>query len=231
MSIKITSIDYFLPANVVTNSDLKKENPDWDLDSVEKKSGVLERHIARQDETALDLAVETCHKLFDQYDNDVRNIDAVIFCTQSPDHIMPPNSYLLQNRLGLSENIIACDFNIACSGYIYSLSMDNSLIYSQMASKVMLINADTYSKYLNPKDRSTRVLFGDGAAATIVEKIDGRGMIDVAFSSDGGSYDCFYIPAGGCRLPQKSAINKWFCIFAAALGAAGNFVDDFNQVM
>ena len=63
MSIKITAIDYFLPANVVTNSDLKKENPDWDLDGVEKKSGVLESHIARQDETALDLSIEACHKL------------------------------------------------------------------------------------------------------------------------------------------------------------------------
>ena len=86
--------------------------------------------------------------------------------------------------------------------------MAYSLIYSSLASKVLLINADTYSKYINPKDRSTRVLFGDGAAATIVEKNDGRGMIDVAFSSDGDSYDCFYIPAGGCRLPQTSATNK-----------------------
>ena len=208
MSIKISAIDFYLPENIVSNSDLEKENPNWDLDSVGKKSGVLERHIARQDETALDLAVEACHKLFDQYDNDVRNIDAVIFCTQSPDHIMPPNSYLLQKRLGLSEKIIAYDFNLACSGYIYSLSMAHSLIYSSLASNVLLINSDTYSKYINPKDRSTRVLFGDGAAATIVEKHNTRGMIDVAFSSDGSSYNCFYIPAGGCRLPQSPATNK-----------------------
>ena len=208
MSIKLTAIDYYLPKNIVTNSDLEKENPDWDLDSVEKKTGVLERHIARQDETALDLAVEACTKLFSQNPTHKQDIDAAIFCTQSPDHIMPPNSYLLQKRLGLSESIIAYDFNLACSGYIYSLSMAHSLIYSSLASKVLLINADTYSKYINPKDRSTRVLFGDGAAATIVEKNDGRGMIDVAFSSDGGSYDCFYIPAGGCRLPRTSATNK-----------------------
>ena len=112
MSIKLTAIDYYLPKNIVTNSDLEKENPDWDLDSVEKKSGVLERHIARQDETALDLAVEACTKLFSQNPTHKQDIDAAIFCTQSPDHIMPPNSYLLQKRLGLSESIIAYDFNL-----------------------------------------------------------------------------------------------------------------------
>ena len=208
MAIKITSLDYYLPENVVTNDDLKKENPDWDLDSVEKKSGVLERHIARQDETALDLAVKACLNLFDQDTEHIKNIDAVIFCTQSPDYIMPPNSYLLQKRLGFSENIIAYDFNLACSGYIYSLSMAHSLIYSGLATMVLLINADTYSKYISPKDRSTRVLFGDGAAATIVEKNNGRGMIDVHFMSDGASYDCFYIPAGGCRFPRSTITDK-----------------------
>ena len=208
MAIKISALEYYLPDDIVTNDDLKKENPDWDLDSVEKKSGVLERHIARQDETALDLAVKACLNLFDQDTEHIKNIDAVIFCTQSPDYIMPPNSYLLQKRLGFSEDIIAYDFNLACSGYIYSLSMAHSLIYSGLATKVLLINADTYSKYINPKDRSTRVLFGDGAATTIIEKNNGRGMIDVAFSSDGGSYDCFYIPAGGCRLPQSPSTTK-----------------------
>ena len=123
MSIKLTAIDYYLPADIVTNSDLKKENPDWDLASVEKKSGVLERHIAQQNETALDLAVEACNKLLVKNSDHLNNIDAVIFCTQSPDYIMPPNSYLLQKILGFSEDIIAYDFNLACSGYIYSLSM------------------------------------------------------------------------------------------------------------
>jgi len=208
MAIKITSLDYYLPENVVTNDDLKKENPDWDLDVVEKKTGVLERHIARQDETALDLAVKACHNLFGQDTEHIKNIDTVIFCTQSPDYIMPPNSYLLQQRLKLPANIIAYDFNLACSGYIYSIAMSHSLVYSGLATKVLLINADTYSKYINPKDRSTRVLFGDGAAATIVEKNTGDGMIDVDFTSDGGSYDCFYIPAGGCRLPKSTFTNK-----------------------
>ena len=90
--------------------------------------------------------------------------------------------------------------------------MAHSLIYSELATKVLLINADTYSKYISPKDRSTRVLFGDGAAATIVEKDTGKGMIDVDFTSDGGSYDCFYIPAGGCRLPSRSSFVQPFAV-------------------
>jgi 3-oxoacyl-[acyl-carrier-protein] synthase III len=203
MAIKITAIDYFLPKDVVTNNDLKKDNPDWNLDGVEKKSGVLERHIASEDETALDLAVYACTKLFNQNPTHKQDIDAVIFCTQSPDYIMPPNSYLLQNKLRLSENIMAYDFNLACSGYIYSVAMSHSLIFSGLAKKVLLVNADTYSKYISHKDRSTRVLFGDAAAVTIAEKSNEKGIIDTAFLTDGASYKSFYIPAGGSRMPKS----------------------------
>jgi len=202
MSLIIESIEYYLPENIVTNADLQKENPDWNLEKITEKSGVYQRHIAGKNETAYDLSIKACDKLFQT--NDKNNIDGIIYCTQSPDYIMPSNSFLLHKYFGLKDEIFAYDFNHACTGYIYCLAMANAFVKAGMAREILLINADTYSKYINPKDRSTRVLFGDGAAATIVKKSGRkRGIIDIDLGSSGSGYNKFWIPAGGLRLPKS----------------------------
>ncbi|MES2330083.1 MAG: ketoacyl-ACP synthase III [Bacteroidota bacterium] len=207
MNAFIRSIEYYLPEQVVTNADLQAEFPHWDVDKVEKKTGVRERHIAAKKETALDLSIKACEKLFAQYDKDA--IDGIIYCTQSPDYIMPSNSFLLQKHFGLSEKAFAFDFNHACTGYIYGLMMAQSFIRSEMASRLLLINADTYSKYINPQDRSTRVLFGDAAAASIMEgTTEAIGVIDMEIATYGEGYDKFMIPAGGTRLPLSGETAK-----------------------
>ena len=206
MSLIVKSIEYYLPDNIVTNDDLHKEHPDWDLENVEERSGVYQRHIAGEDETAYDLSTKACDKLF-QTDNK-SNIDGIIYCTQSPDYIMPANSFLLHDYLKLEDRVFTYDFNHACAGYIYCLAMANAFFKAGMANEILLVNADTYSKYINPKDRSIRVLFGDGAAATIVKKtVLGRGVIDVDLGSFGSGYDKFWIPAGGQRLPKSDATS------------------------
>jgi 3-oxoacyl-[acyl-carrier-protein] synthase III len=206
MSIIIKSIEYYLPENIVTNADLQKENPDWNLEKVAEKTGVYQRHIAGERETAYDLSVKACDKLFQS--NDKNEIDGIIYCTQSPDYIMPANSFLLHKHLGLKENIFAFDFNHACTGYIYCLAMANAFVKSGMAKEILLINADTYSKYINRKDRSTRILFGDGAAATIVKVSNKRtGIIDIELGSSGSGYNKFWIPAGGLRLPKSDSTS------------------------
>mgnify|MGYP001189452417 CR=1 FL=1 len=203
MSLIIKSIEYYLPETVVTNDDLQKENPDWNLEKVVEKSGVHQRHIAGKNETAYDLSVKACDKLFQS--NDKNDIDGIIYCTQSPDYIMPSNSFLLHNYLNLKDNVFAFDFNHACTGYIYGLAMAEAFFKSGMAKQILLVTADTYSKYINKKDRSTRVLFGDGAAATIVQESNSRkGIIDIELGSSGSGYDKFWIPAGGSRLPKSS---------------------------
>ena len=203
MSLIIKSIEYYLPETVVTNDDLQKENPDWNLEKVVEKSGVHQRHIAGKNETAYDLSVKACDKLFQS--NDKNDIDGIIYCTQSPDYIMPSNSFLLHNYLNLKDNVFAFDFNHACTGYIYGLAMAEAFFKSGMAKQILLVTADTYSKYINKKDRSTRVLFGDGAAATIVQESNSRkGIIDIDLGSSGSGYDKFWIPAGGSRLPKSS---------------------------
>jgi 3-oxoacyl-[acyl-carrier-protein] synthase-3 len=203
MSLIIESIEYYLPENIVTNADLQKENPDWNLEKITEKSGVYQRHIAGKNETAYDLSIKACDKLFQT--NDKNNIDGIIYCTQSPDYIMPSNSFLLHKHFGLKDEIFAYDFNHACTGYIYCLAMANAFVKAGMAREILLVNADTYSKYINPKDRSTRVLFGDGAAATIVKKSGRkRGIIDIDLGSSGSGYNKFWIPAGGLRSPKSS---------------------------
>jgi len=164
---------------------------------------VSERHIAEETETAFDLSKKACNNLFKEHDKN--EIDGIIFCTQSPDYIMPSNSFLLHNYLGLKDEVFAFDFNHACTGYIYALSMAHSFITAGLARQVLLVNADTYSKYINKNDRSTRVLFGDAAACTIVEgSSNSRGIIDIALASSGKDYDKFWIQAGGMRMPRSA---------------------------
>jgi 3-oxoacyl-[acyl-carrier-protein] synthase III len=122
---------------------------------------------------------------------------------------MPSNAFLLHDYLGLSDDVFAFDFNHACTGYIYALAMAHSFITSGLAERILLVNADTYSKYINKGDRSTRVLFGDGAACTIVNKsINQGGIIDIMLASSGKSYNKFWIPAGGMRLPKSIQTSK-----------------------
>lgn len=204
MRVKIKDIEYYLPEHIVTNQDLHEENPDWDMNSVEERAGVVKRHIARDDETALDLSLQACKKLFSVHKNIQSQIDGIIFCTQSEDYVLPPNSCILHKMLDLPENVFAFDFNLACSGYIYGLALAQGLMHSGITKNILLVNADTYSKYIHKQDRSVRVLFGDGAAVTWITASDSsQGIIDIKCSTFGKDYKKFIIPAGGCRMPKS----------------------------
>lgn len=204
----IRHIAYHLPETIVTNADLEAEYPEWDMKSVGDKSGVGRRHIAASNETALDLAEKACEKLFTKHPDLTDSFDGLLFCTQSPDFIMPSNAFLLQKRLGLKQSLAAFDFNLACSGYVYGLVIANGLLKTNMCKRILFVTADTYSKYINPGDRSTRVLFGDGAAVTVLEQPDEEGyIIDALLASSGYEFDSFYIPAGGCRTVDAIQTN------------------------
>jgi len=201
MSVTIENIGYFLPNTILTNTEIGSDHPDWDMAALEQKTGVKERHVASSNETALDLAISAWRKIETNSPNSVREIDGILFCTQSPDWIMPPNSYLFMEALGIGGGIFAYDFNLACSGYVYGLVMANCFIAAGVAKKIALINADTYSKYIDDDDRPTKVLFGDGAAISIIVETKGsKGLIDSSFQSDGSRYDTFFLPSGGTRL-------------------------------
>ncbi len=209
MRAKIKDIAYYLPERVVTNADLAKAHPAWDMKTVEGSVGVKKRHIARNNETALDLSFRACQKLLRRNKNLRERVDGIIFCTQSEDHIMPPNSCILHKWLNLSEDVFAFDFNLACSGYIYGLALAQSLILSNTAKNILLVNADTYSKYIHPGERSTVTLFGDGAAVSwITGSHSKQGILDIKCATYGKHFDKFIIRAGCCRMPksEKTAV-------------------------
>lgn len=201
--IQIEKIAYHLPEKIISNEELKKENPHWNIDKVTQKSGVNQRYVTQESETAFDLAKVACDKLIEG-GFDKNNIDGIIFCTQSPDYIMPSNAFLIHNYLGLKHNVLAFDYNLACSGYIYGLAIAHGLIATGVASTILLITSDTYSKYINKGDRSTKVLFSDGAAATVVKKSDNeKAVLDTVLASAGKEHKSFYIPAGGMKQPKS----------------------------
>lgn len=204
MGVIIKHIEYYLPEKLVTNLDLAKDNPEWNIEKIEEKSGVKKRHIAEPNETALDLAIKAVDKIFRSGVISKDEIDAVIFCTQSHDYVMPANSFLIHKHFNFKQNVWTFDYNLACSGYIFGLAITRGILETGLAKNVLLINSETYSKYINPKDRSTSILFGDGAAASVISVEDVGGIVDVILSSSGEKFDSFYIPAGGMKTPKSN---------------------------
>jgi 3-oxoacyl-[acyl-carrier-protein] synthase-3 len=201
VSAQIQAIEYYLPRNLVTNQDLAAEYPDWSVDKIQSKTGILERHIAGPDECSSDLAFCAAQKLFASTEYTPRDIDYLLLCTQSPDYFLPTTACVLQHRLGLPTSAGALDFNLGCSGYIYGLGLAHGLIATCQASTVLFITAETYSKFIHPKDRSVRTLFGDAAAATIVHRSANGDNLGSAFvfGTDGQGAQNLIVPAGGMR--------------------------------
>src|SRR2546422_8962183 len=167
----IKAINSYLPAGKLTNEQLAKQFGDWHASQILSKTGVAVRGVAGPDECASDLGVEAARRLFTNGASSPNDIDFLIFCTQSPDYFTPTTACLIQDRLGLRTTCGAIDFNQGCSGYIYGLALAKSLIETGTAKNVLLVTADTYTKFINRRDRSVRTLFGDGAAATLVKLV------------------------------------------------------------
>ena len=200
----IGPIAVHLPDKVETNEQLQAEFPRWDLELIYSKTGIASRHIAADDECASDLGVAAAQKLFHEFDIDPASIDFLLFCTQTPDYPLPTTACLIQDRLGLRTSTGALDFNLGCSGYIYGLSLADGLIQSGHAKRVLLITAETYSKYIHPTDRSLRTIFGDGAAATLIYGGDSKTLGEFRFGTDGSGADTLLVSSGGSRLPENA---------------------------
>ena len=180
--------------------------PKWDMDLIYAKTGIRQRHIAAPDECASDLGVAAAEKLFAEHKIDRSTIDFLLFCTQTPDYPLPTTACLIQDRLGLPTSVGALDFNLGCSGFVYGLSLADGLIRSGTARRVLLITAETYSKYIDPTDRSLRTIFGDGAAATLVEASDEPSLGGFVFGTDGSGGNMLLVAEGGAR-PVQDAIQ------------------------
>lgn len=209
----VAAIAYSLPRKVVTTQDLANEFPEWSVEKIDSKTGIRERHITGTDEYASDLAVEAARKLFDSGVCDPSGIDFIIYCTQSPDYFLPTTACTLQDRLGIPTTAGAYDFNLGCSGYIYGLGQAEGLIASGQASNVLLLTAETYSKFIHPLDRSVRTIFGDAAAATLVRATESEVPYigPFVYGTDGSGARNLMVPAGGLRnphTPQTAVTSK-----------------------
>lgn len=197
----IAAIEYYLPATALSNEELARDFPEWSVDKIYQKTGIATRPVVSGTECSSDLAVAAARKLFASGVVSESEIDYVILCTQSPDYFLPATACLVQEALSLPTSCGAIDVNQGCSGYIYSLGLAKGLIESQQASKVLVITAETYSKFIHPKDKSVRTLFGDAAAATLVvaKEQAAPAMHSFVYGTDGAGAENLIVPAGGAR--------------------------------
>jgi 3-oxoacyl-[acyl-carrier-protein] synthase III len=206
-TVKISDIAVALPRQRVANDELINELPKNQRILLARHVGVKQRHVADAGETAVDLGEAACRELFSANPQLPEMVDTLIFCTQTADYILPPNSCLLHGRLGLASSVAAFDLPHACSAFVYAIHIARALVAAGSAQHVLIVTADTYSKLIDPLDRSTRLLFGDGAAATWVENSTTRGVQDVMCGTLGKHFEMFLVPAGGARRPISEAVQ------------------------
>jgi 3-oxoacyl-[acyl-carrier-protein] synthase-3 len=201
---KITALGCYTPPKLLTNQDLEKlvdTNDQWIMERV----GIRERHMASPDMATSDLAVEAAKCALAQRGIDAADLNAIIVCTVTPDMFFPSTACLVQNRLG-AKGAWGFDLIAACSGFVYGLTTGAHLVGAGTHKKVLVIGADTMTRIIDYTDRSTCVLFGDGAGAMLIEPTeDGEnlGFIDFLGEVDGSGGDYLKMPAGGSRMPAS----------------------------
>lgn len=201
---KISAVGCFVPPGVLTNEDLSKmveTNDEW----IVSRTGIRERHIAGPEMATSDMAVAAAKKALCQAGIPATELDAIILCTVTPDTLFPSTACLVQDRLG-AAGAWGFDLIAACSGFLYGITVAAHLVGAGTHRKVLVIGADTMSRILDYTDRTTCILFGDGAGAFLIEPSDSPDEGFIGFLNEiDGSGACFLnMPAGGSRLPASA---------------------------
>jgi 3-oxoacyl-[acyl-carrier-protein] synthase-3 len=202
-SARIVGIGTFVPPRILSNADLEKmvdTNHDW----IVSRTGILERRIAPPEMATSDMAVAAGQLALDRAGVDPASLDAIIMCTVTPDMLFPATACIVQERLGASK-AWGFDLMAACSGFVYGLTVAASLVSSGAHRRVLVIGADTMSRIIDYSDRSTCILFGDGAGAFLVERAESGSGDFFGFKQyvDGSGCVALNMPAGGSRLPPS----------------------------
>ncbi len=202
------AVHYYLPETRRTNEDLVRWNPHWHPEKIFAKTGIRSRPVVVDGQTATDLGYEAAERLLAETGADRTAVDAILFCTQSPDYFLPSSACLLQDRLGLSTRCAAFDYNLGCSGFTYGLWLAKALIASESAENVLLVVGETYSKYCNRHDLITSTIFGDGAAAALVTAGAEGALASIGptvLGTDGRGAGELIVRAGAARVPYSDA--------------------------
>jgi 3-oxoacyl-[acyl-carrier-protein] synthase III len=195
MACKILGCGAYLPERIITNAELSLSvdtNDEW----IRSRTGILQRHIAADDEYTSHLAIKASQNAIDDAGLNPASIDLIITCTTTPDNSFPSTASKLQGYLGLS-NVPSFDLHAVCSGFIYGLHVADSLIKSRKYKTILLVGAEKMSSLMDWSDRATCILFGDGAGAVILQySDDNSGIIDSNIYSDGRYHDILYTDGG-----------------------------------
>ncbi len=198
--LKIIGTGKYLPEKILTNFDLEKmvdTSDEW----ITTRTGIKQRHIARNDQASSDLVIEASKQAIKNAGIKKEDIDAIIVATVTPDTFFPSTACWVQKGLGI-KNIPAFDISAACSGFLYGLEIVSGLIETGIAKTVLLVGVETLSKITNWEDRSTCVLFGDGAGVAIITATtEDRGIMGSVWGADGTLGELLIQPAGGTRMP------------------------------
>ncbi|MCX5715625.1 MAG: ketoacyl-ACP synthase III [Candidatus Omnitrophica bacterium] len=204
---RIISTGYYLPERVVTNKELEKlvdTTDEW----ITTRTGIKERHIAAAGESSSDMGIRAARWALEKAHMKPEEIDALICATATPDHSFPATSCLIQKALKFT-NAFAFDVSAACSGFLYALTVAETMLLADKAKTVLVVATEKLSSVTDWTDRSTCVLFGDGAGAAILKKENGeRGILSTYLKSDGTLSDLLMVPAGGSRKPASEETIK-----------------------
>lgn len=203
MKSYIKAISTYFPKNILTNDAISAQFPEWNSEKILQKIGIEQRYIAQEDECASDMAAKAVLNLIEEHHLDKNAIDFLLLCTQTPDHILPTTACIVQEKAGLPTSCAALDINQGCSGYIYGLSLASSLIASGNFKNVILVTADTYTKYIHPKDKGNLSIFGDAATATLVSTEGAYCIGKPTLGTDGAGAENLIIRNGGTRSPRN----------------------------
>lgn len=199
----ITAVGHYVPEDRLTNADLEAmvdTSDEW----IRSRTGIEERRILRDPDKATSfMCAEAARACLAKRGVDASTVDAIIVATITPDYVFPATACLVQDAIGATR-AWGFDLSAACSGFLYALTTGAKMIESGMHRRVLVIGADTMSRILDYTDRTTCILFGDGAGAVLLEPTtDGTGLVDHVQQVDGSGAECLYMPGGGSRNPPS----------------------------
>ncbi|OXB00999.1 3-oxoacyl-ACP synthase [Flavobacterium plurextorum] len=199
-NVAIKGVSACVPKTIIRNDTLIDIFTEEELKKTINSVGIVERRIVDKDVCASDLCFKAAEKLFDDMDIDRSTIDVLIFMSQTSDFKIPATAPILQHRLGLSKESICFDVSLACSGYVYALTTAMSYLNLPNVNRVLLLDGETFSKIVNPKDKTNALLYGDAGTATLLEKSQGD-MFNAVLHTDGEGWDAVCVKGGGSRYP------------------------------
>jgi 3-oxoacyl-[acyl-carrier-protein] synthase-3 len=227
---RITGTGSYLPKKVLTNADLEKiveTTDEW----ITERTGIKKRHIAEDGETTCDLAEQAARNAIDAAGLDIKDIDLIVVATTTPDRIFPSTACLLQQRLDI-HGCAAFDVQAVCTGFIYALGVADKFIQTSSAKNALVVGAETMSRTVDWTDRTTCVLFGDGAGAVVLSASDEPGIMSTHLHADGKYEALLTVPAGVSEQPERFRQGEAFMqmkgneVFKMAVNTLGRIVDE-----